>query len=205
MLLRSRVPGFTNRLYQSNACLWEQSHDILVPKFHNVLCIAQTPQGRVCTVGELVASTHNLVTVDGDIFYSQRQSEETTTNDYNSLYLSESNWDATHPNKNSGTDNLPDIIAGSEKLVTALYPRTNDPDTDNTSSGPNVTTWQFAYAAADFTSTGIVAGALAEAGVTSWGTNPGADTLLTGFTLTSTPKQATDTLKMIINHTQTGV
>ena len=200
MLVKSRVSGLHNTIYRTKAALFDPLLDIIVPRFHNILVVKRRVNGDL-----LCSLTHNLVTINGDIYYAQLQAQEATTNAYDSLYLSESNWDATHPNKNSGSNDLADVIAGAEKLVTASYPRTNDPDSDNTGSGLNVLTWQFAYSAADFNSVGIEAGALAEPGVTSWGGLPGSDTVLTAFDLATTPKQATDTLKIIINHTQNGV
>lgn len=88
----------------------------------------------------------NLVTDAGDLWYAQSAASETPTNDFDSLYLA-----TAGPVTPAKTDDYDDFTlhAGSEKHVTALYPRTNDPDGDNTGSGVDIVSWLFEYTTGD--------------------------------------------------------
>lgn len=140
--------------------------------------------------------TKNIVTDAGDIYYAQRGAAETPTNTFNTGELGTAGTPGKAANRSSFT-----AIASSQKLVTATYPKTNDGDADNTGAGVDIVTWQFAWAAGDFNDNAITHG---------WITNatPGAsEPLLTGFAFTggAFAKTASDTLKVIVNHTFTGV
>ena len=198
MLLKHVISDCKTRVYRTRASLWFPVYDLVLPRYNNILLVRHGPQG--CEI----FPAHNIVTDDGDTYYAQRMSVETPTNTFNSLYLSTVAWDATHPQKSSNSDDIASMIAGSEKAVAATYPRTNDPDADNTGAGPDVTSWLFSYAKADFNDNDIEAGAITLAGVTSWGGGAGTDPLLTGFALTTFAKTANDTLKVFVNHTANG-
>ncbi len=87
----------------------------------------------------------NIITHAGDIYYAQSAAGEAVTNDFNSLYLA-----TAGPAADKG-DDYGDftVVAGSEQAVENLYPRTNDPDADNTGAGVNIVTWLFEYGTAD--------------------------------------------------------
>lgn len=143
-----------------------------------------------------VHKTRNVITDAGDIYYAQKAVDETPTNDFDVLELGT----AGTPGKSADRDDFTPI-ASTEKASTASYPQTNDGDSDNTGADPDVVTWQFAYSAGDFDDEAITHG---------WITNatPGSEEpLLTGFAFTggSFEKTDSDTLKVIVNHTFTGV
>ena len=143
-----------------------------------------------------VHKTRNIVTDAGDVYYAQSAVGETPTNDFDSLELGSAGTPAKGADRSDFTP-----IASTEKLETATYPKTNDGDSDNTGAGVDVATHQFAYAAGDFNHAAITHG---------WITNPtpgASEPILTGFAFTggAFAKTASDTLKVIVNHTFNGV
>jgi len=199
MLLKISIPGFLNRVYRSRRALWVPNCDGMAPLHKNILCVLGTPRGRI------LMTAHNIVTDQGDKYYAQRGAVETPTLAFANLYLSSVNWDATHPQKTSDSDDIASMISGAEKAKASGYPKTNDGDADNTGAGIDVVSWLFSYTKADFNDTDIDAGAIAISGVTSWGGAGGTDDILTGFALTTFAKTANDTLKVFVNHTMLGV
>lgn len=155
----------------------------------------------------------NLITSDGAIFYAQlaqkgfhdafngslsRGTDITPTETLAYLYLA--NGASSVPDVGNDFSDLAGVVNSSGKLVTTnangTYPLTNDTaDSDNTGDGTNVLTWTFEFAAGEATATGIVDVAISRASAS--GTNP----LLNHAEVTSFDKTATDTLKVIINHT----
>ena len=199
MLIRSEFGNFVHRVFASRAGLSWPSLGLSVPRYRNVLVVREGPGGR------MLLPAANLVTDDGDRYYARLIANEAPSPAFNSLYLSSVAWGAGHPQKATTSENLASVVAGGEKVVTAGYPQTADPDPDNPDAGLNVVTWQFSYAKADVSDPGIEAGALAAAGIAAWGAAP-AQPILTGFTIVPPiNKTANDTLKVIVNHTMNGV
>lgn len=146
-----------------------------------------------------VHRTHNIITDAGDTYYAQLGAEETPTNTFDSMWLGDNT--STAPAKGNDSDDL-NLIASTTKLVKATYPMTNDTgDSDNTGDGVDVVTWTFEWATSDFNSTLITDGMI---GAGAYGA---AEPALTHFEFTGGvfTKTATDTLKVIVNHTFTGV
>lgn len=197
--IRKSVPGFAHRVLATAAGLLLPHLDLLLPRHNNVLCVLRPEDGLPS-----VFAGHNLVGDEGDKYYAQRAASESPTNTFANLYLSTAAWSPS-PAKNTDTDDLASVIAGSSKAATATYPKTNDGDADNTGAGVDVVTWAFSYTKADFNATGIQSGAIAASGLTSWGAGSGVDPVLTAFSLTSFDKTANDTLKVFVNHTMNGV
>jgi hypothetical protein len=139
----------------------------------------------------------NIVTDAGDIYYAQRAAAETPTNTFNSLYLGTTG--SPSPGKSSNYSSIT-FQTGSEKVVKATYPKTNDGDSDNTGAGTDVTTWTFEYSAADGNWTGLTEGIISTAGAS------GTDPILNHFSFGGAfNKDSSTTLKVIINHTANGV
>lgn len=138
----------------------------------------------------------NIVTDAGDTYYAQQAANESPTNNFTQMELGS----AGTPAKAADTDDFT-LIASTAKTVTATYPKTNDGDADNTGEGPDVVTWQFAWAAGDFNHAAITHGWIVVAA------HGAAAPILTGFAFTggAFAKTASDTLKVIVNHTFTGV
>lgn len=143
-----------------------------------------------------VHRTRNIVTNAGDVYYAQRGAGETPTNTFNTLELGT----AGTPGKAADRDDFTPI-ASTQKAVKASYPQTDDADADNTGAGVDIITWTFEYAAGDFSNAAISHG-----WITVTGAGAGAP-ILTGFAFSggAFEKTATDTLKVIVNHTMTGV
>lgn len=194
MLIRNRVHRFKNRVYETAKNIYLPG--LIVPKHRNILLVLENDSGK-----ELMAA-HNIVTNAGDTYYAQKACGESPTNAFANLKLSTANWNASHPAKGSNTGNIASQITGSNKAVTATYPKTNDSDTDNTGAGADIITWLFSYGKADFSDTDIDAGAISTSAA-ALGT--GTDPLLTAFDLTTFAKTTNDTLKVFVNHEVTGV
>lgn len=146
-----------------------------------------------------VHRTHNIVTDAGDEYYAELGAEESPTNVFDSMSLGTAASSA--PGKGNDWSDLTEI-ASTNKLVKATYPLTNDTgDADNTGDGIDVTTWTFEWAGSDFNSVVITDGVIVA------GAGAGSEPLLTHFEFTGGvfTKTATDTLKVIVNHTFTGV
>lgn len=142
-----------------------------------------------------VYKTHNIITDAGDTYYAQQAANETPTNAFDSLWLGST---GSVPGKASDSDDIT-LIASSAKAVKATYPKTADADADNTGDGVDVVTWTFEYAAGDFNHAAITDGMI---GV---GAHAAGEPALTHFEFVSFAKTASDTLKVIVNHTFTGV
>ena len=197
MLIKERLTRFKNKVYVSKHGIW--CDGLLEHRHRNVLAILNSEEeGR-----RLLMMSHNIVTDAGDTYYAQKAVGETVTNAFTSLYLSSVNWDASHPAKGSLSANIASMIAGSEKAVSATYPKTNDGDADNTGAGADIVSWLFSYAKADFNDADIDAGAISVASVPAWGS--GTNVLLAAFDFTAFAKTANDTLKIFVNHQMNGI
>jgi hypothetical protein len=144
-----------------------------------------------------VYQTHNIVTDAGDIYYAQSAAGEAVTNAFDTLWLGDG---GSAPAKGNDSDDIT-LIASSAKLVKATYPLTDDGDADNTGAAADVLTWTFEYAAGDFNHAAITDGMI---GV---GAHGAAEPALTHFEFSggAFEKTASDTLKVIVNHTFNGV
>jgi hypothetical protein len=138
----------------------------------------------------------NIVTDAGDTYYAQSAVGEAQTNDFTQMELGT----AGTPGKAATTSDFT-LIAATAKTVTATYPKTNDGDADNTGAGVDIVTWQFAWGAADFNDAAISHGWIVVSG------HGAGAPILTGFAFSggAFAKTASDTLKVIVNHTFTGV
>ena len=158
----------------------------------------------VAVLKDLIGGVHwlypgkNIVTNDGDTYYAQMAVGETPTDDFAAagagLRLGTSN---TAPAKTDtdvttfGTDG--DIVA------TSAYPKTNDGDADNTGAGVDIVTWKYEYGTGDANITGIQEGAICDDRTTP-------TAALTHFLFAgSFNKTSSNTLKVFVNHTFTGV
>lgn len=197
MLIKHRVHGFLNRVYQSANGLFLPG-GLIIPRNNNILLILENFRGK-----ELMAA-HNIVTDAGDVYYAQKAGSESPTNTFNTLYLSTVDWSPA-PAKDTDTDDLASVISGGSKAVDSTYPKTNDGDADNTGAATDTLSWRFSYGKADFNDPSVDAGAIAATGLTSWGAGSGVHPVLTAFDLTAFAKTANDTLKVFVNHNFLGV
>lgn len=201
LLIRKRVGNFLNRVYKSVGSLWVPDQDNVMPIHHNIIGVLGTPEGK------FLYSTHNLVTTAGDLYYAQKASGQSPTNTFQTLYLSSLPVN-TSISKANTSDDLIDIrvaTGSTSKNVSASYPRTADPDTDNTGSGANVVSWLFSYTTTDFDDPSVEGAAISTYGVNSWGANAGQDWCLTMFNFVAFQKANNATLKVFVNHHMLGV
>lgn len=160
----------------------------------SVLAIVRDTTTGFCRVHR----TKNIITDAGDTYYAQSAAGEAPTNAFDSLWLGSG---GSVPGKANDSDDIT-FIASTAKTVKATYPKTNDSgDADNTGDGVDVVTWTFEYAAGDFNHAAITDGMI---GV---GAHAAAEPILTHFEFSggAFAKTASDTLKVIVNHTFTGV
>ncbi len=164
----------------------------------SVIAIVTNQETGLITIHE----THNIVTDAGDEYYAEASAQfggESVTNEFDSMSLGTSA--SSVPAKGNDWSDLTEI-ASTNKLVKSTYPKTNDTgDADNTGDGVDVVTWTFEWAAGDFNSVAITDGVILV------GTGTGTEPLLTHFEFTGGvfTKTASDTLKVIVNHTFLGV
>ena len=140
----------------------------------------------------------NIVTNDGDTYYAQSACAETPDDDFDAalagLRLGDDN---TTPTK-SDTD-VTSFLSGSDHVCDATYPQTDDQDGDNTGAGVDIVTWRYSYTTAQGNVVDIIEGAIVDNDTTP--TAALCHFLFAGiFTKTSS-----DTLKVFVNHTFTGV
>lgn len=163
---------------------------LFVSKYNNVLAHLNTPEGG------LLVPASNIVTSAGDIWYAQRASSESPTNAFNVHSMASAFSPA--PAKSS-VFNHATVIAGSTQANDGTYPRTADPDTDNTNASAAGVTHRVSYTRASFAAASITHGLIAAAGAT------GAAPLLTAYAFASAfAKSVDDTLKVSITHTILG-
>jgi hypothetical protein len=183
------IRGLLTRLYRSKSGLWFPLFDLFVPKHKNVLAVLGTPYGK------LIYPAANIVTDAGDIYYAQLAAGESPTNNFNTHELAS----AGTPDK--AADRSDFTMIGSTQLTQAAsYPRTNDPDADNTGAGADIRTTLASYTKASFSHAAITHGIVTVA-------TPGASApLLTGYAFAASfAKTTNDTLKVFVNHEMLGV
>ena len=169
------------------------------------------PDLNICIVKENVdigkktwLYTHNIVTDDGDLYYAQMAAGDSSiTSDFGgSNGRMELRTGSATPAKDDVYSDVATPVTASRKGIDTGYPKTNDSgDADNTGDGLDIVTWRTYWATTDFNATGIVGGCIHVGGA-----SPASGTkLLTHYSITSFDKTASDTLKIFVNHTFTGV
>ncbi len=192
MLIRSRQSrrGIVTRVLTSKGGLWFPSFDLFVPKHNNVLAVLGTPEGTH------IIPAANIVTDAGDLHYAQRAVSEALTN----AFANHRMCTAGTPGKAATLATFTDIAA-SDKATEGGYPTRNDTDADNTGAGVDIVTHLVSYP----TSYGGEPWTTVTHGVITNATPPTNAPLLTGYAFAASfTKQATDTLKVFVNHEMSG-
>jgi hypothetical protein len=175
------------------------------PRANVVLILQDADTGEVVKVVE----AHNIVTTDGSTYYAQRGSTMVPTSTFwkGKLALA-SSYNATEAVTRtinnliftSGTTGIQSFDSG--------YPKVADGDTDNTGAGTGILTYRRTYSTSQGNFTIKALGIVKH----DWITNPAGSaalrkilnyvTLATAQRITKTSSQ---TLKVFVNHTFTGV
>lgn len=160
-----------------------------------VLAVLKCPQLEATPI---IIPALNLVTNDGDLYYAQSSVAETPTDDFDAAaagwHLGTGSTAATK----TDTDVTTEDVAG-RKATDATYPRTNDPDGDNTGAGTDIVTWRVSYTTAEANITNIREAAIVDNRTT-------ATAALTHFVFAAAfTKTSSDTLKIFANHEMLGV
>lgn len=173
--------------------LWFPKHEEIAVRGEVIAVLTDVKTGK-----KRVFRTHNIVTDAGDLYYAQNAAGESPTNAFDQMELGDSSSSA--PGKSSTTSSI-NLIASTAKAVASTYPKTNDGDSDNTGAGVDVVTWQFNWTAGDFNNGDITDGIISVSG------HGAGAAVLTHFEFSggSFAKTSSDTLKVIVNHTFTGV
>ena len=200
MLIRSRVSGFKNKVYQTLGGIWAMGD--CVPKHNNILIILEGPEGRILRAGR------NRTTTAGDLYYAQlaaTTASVTPTNAFVNMHISTSPFDSGHPAAGTDSGDLPTIINDATSAPESGYPKANDSDTDNGGKGTNVVTWAYTWSKVDFSDASIEGICIGLTGKTTsdFGGSEN-DPLLNARNETAFAKTADDTLKIFVNHTFTG-
>lgn len=139
----------------------------------------------------------NIVTNEGDKWYAQSACGEEPTNTFANLYLA-----TAGPATPGKTDNYGDFtihVPSGEKAKTALYPKTNDDDGDNTGSGVDIVSWKFEYTTGDGPFVNVTHSFIAKAGAT------GTDPILNSYKWAAAwSKDGSTSAKIFANHEMLG-
>lgn len=164
---------------------------------------------NIYTGKKLVIEAKNIVTDQGDEFYARRATIEQPDDD---MFTSGAAFafdgvmelgNDTTPSAPGKTDDRSVMatffVAGSEKAMDSGYPKVNDGDGDNTGAGIDIVTYLVSYTTSEANDSDIQQVILTNP-------TPGAtEPILMYATFTAFTKTSSDTLKVFINHTFTGV
>lgn len=157
-----------------------------------IICVLED----IYTGKKRVFESDNIITDTGDIYYAQVGSGNTPTNVFGIMELGSA---GNAPAKTSDRSDVTTKITDSQKAFDSTYPKANDSDGDNTGSGTDVTTYLVSYVPGEANDPAIDR-------VIITNTAPGtSEPLLMYATITSFAKTSSDTLKVFINHTMTGI
>jgi len=143
----------------------------------------------------------NRVTTAGELYYAQKSCGETP-----SQFTSPAMELGTAGNTPAAGSTRADVttkVSSSLKQIDATYPKTNDGDTENTGRAADVISWRTSYL-----TTEANASSIDRAIITNYASgSPGSTEPLLMYGVFGTPftKTSSQTLKVFVNHTPTGV
>ena len=175
-----------------------------------VVVLKDASTGRVKQIVRTkLDGSHNIVTNAGDRYYAQRGAASTPHITITQMTVAASIRAATKGatfGDLRDAANVTQIPTGGTQTVDSGYPTTGDADSDNTGADSDVVTWLRTYTTTQG-NTNVKAIVLNQVGAAA---TPGSQTstqlLLNAATLAvSVAKSSSDTLKVFVNHTFTGV
>lgn len=141
----------------------------------------------------------NIVTNAGDVYYAQMGANEAVTNDFTAAGAGIRLGTAATAVTKADTD-VTTFLSGSDHVIDATYPQTDDSDSDNTGAGVDIITWTYSYLTSEGNGSGIQEGAISDVRA-----GPSTAVLTHFLFAASFNKTSSDTLKCIINHEILGV
>lgn len=166
----------------------------IVNNKNNIVAVVIGPDGKVKERRQWFFGK-NLVTDGGDQYYAEAIVASGSVMIIAGMNLGSS---AVAPAK--GNTNVGSIIANGSAAISSGYPRTSDPDADNTGAGADIVTWLASFGTGVANANGIQEVAIANV----LGTAATANCIMRG-TVASFNKTSSDTLKVFVNHTINGV
>ena len=169
--------------------------------------------GRVKEVRQTsLDGSHNIVTSAGARYYAHLGASSTTSFTFNRMTVAASCEMVLGASVGATygllvlADNTSAVPTGGAQAFDATYPKVKDADADNTGSGSNVVTWLRTYSTTQG-NTDVKCIVLHQAAAhTGVGVAAGTNFLINAATLAvSVTKTSSDTLKVFVNHTFTGV
>ena len=155
-----------------------------------------------------VIKAKNIITDQGDEFYAKRSCDEQPDDDqfttgaaktFDGVMELGNDLTPPTPDKVQNRSAMTNIVSGSEKVIDATYPKSDDQDADNTGKGIDIATYRTSWLTSEANANDIQQ---------IWITNPspGASELLLMYaTFSAFNKTSSDTLKVFVNHTMLGV
>ena len=152
--------------------------------------------------------THNIVTNAGDKYYAQRAAAETASLTF-TLMTAAATLKAATKNAvfsdlvNKAGTNAP--LAAFTATFDSGFPKTNDTDTDNTGADSDIVSWLRTYSTSQ-ANTDVKAIVINQVNASTKVQSATTNNLLNASILAvSVTKTSSDTLKVFVNHTFTGV
>jgi hypothetical protein len=178
------------RVYQSRSGLWLPDFDAVIRRTDNVFALLGKPWGDLILIPGC-----NIVTDTGDVFFAQVGAQASPTNGFTTWEMCTAGTPGKAAIRSTFT-----VIAGSQLVQDATYPKANDGDADNTGAGTKVRTSRVSYTAASFNNAAITHGLITNA-------SPAAgEPLLAGWAWSSSiNKTSQDTLKCFHNASMSGI
>jgi hypothetical protein len=146
----------------------------------------------------------NLVTNDGDHYYAQEAADEAALFTVAGMRLGTNAGVASAPQKTDvklQTSTGSSLLVGSELAIDGTYPMSDDSDSDNTGAGVDVVTWRRSYSTSQANANDIASldlpDNLTDGSITQ--------SLCVANFSSKFDKTSSDTLKVFVNHTFTGV
>jgi hypothetical protein len=136
----------------------------------------------------------NILTTKGNQYYAAAGAAEASAFTLTALRLG---INSTAPS--AGDADVLTSFASCGQALDVDYPMTSDTDTDNTSAASNVVTWRATWGTADASQAGIVEVAVADSYA-----NP-SNIINRALFTAAFDKTSSDTLKIFVNHTFSGV
>lgn len=153
-----------------------------------------------------VQVTNNIVTNAGDLYYAERGVNTAVPTNFTDgggtfdgimeLYSGSS----AAPDKANDRSDLATLAPSSGKAMDSTYPKLDDDDSDNTGAGAGVITYRVSYSTGEANATDI-----ADVVITNPGPTSGEPLLMHAEFSGTFTKTSSDTLKVFVNHTMTGV